>query len=158
MIKLNSLESNNTPKSSRVGRGIASGRGKTAGRGTKGQKSRSGYNLPRRFEGGQSALIQRLPKIRGFKSHNIKPLALNLTKIESLYKTNETVDIESLISKGVINKLPSAGVKIIGKPLSGKHLKFEGVLLSRQLADKLSITKSHQTEKQTAKIVKSLTS
>jgi large subunit ribosomal protein L15 len=56
-----------TPKR-RVGRGIAAGQGKTAGRGTKGQKSRAGGNLPAWFEGGQTPLHQRIPKLRGFRN------------------------------------------------------------------------------------------
>jgi large subunit ribosomal protein L15 len=54
MIQLHNLISNNKSANNRVGRGIAAGKGKTAGRGTKGQKSRTGYNIPRRFEGGQT--------------------------------------------------------------------------------------------------------
>lgn len=49
----------------RAGRGIAAGLGKTAGRGTKGQKSRSGRGIAARFEGGQSPLFARLPKLKG---------------------------------------------------------------------------------------------
>ncbi len=52
----------------RVGRGIAAGKGKTAGRGTKGQKARSGGALPPWFEGGQTPLQMRVPKLRGFKN------------------------------------------------------------------------------------------
>ena len=51
----------------RVGRGIAAGKGKTAGRGTKGQKSRSGGKVPAWFEGGQTPIHVRVPKLRGFK-------------------------------------------------------------------------------------------
>jgi large subunit ribosomal protein L15 len=51
----------------RVGRGIAAGKGKTAGRGTKGQKSRTGGSIPPGFEGGQTPLHRRIPKLRGFK-------------------------------------------------------------------------------------------
>jgi large subunit ribosomal protein L15 len=54
----------------RVGRGIAAGRGKTAGRGTKGQKSRSGASIPGWFEGGQTPIHVRVPKLRGFKPVN----------------------------------------------------------------------------------------
>lgn len=138
MIKLNEISSDNKSKSTRVGRGISAGQGKSAGRGTKGQKSRSGYNLPRRFEGGQSALIQRLPKVRGFKSHAIKPLAVSITKLEKVYKDGETVSIETLIEKGMINKLPQAGVKVIGTPSGEITLKFSGVLLSNALTQKLA--------------------
>ena len=51
----------------RKGRGSASGLGKTAGRGQKGQKSRSGAKRRRGFEGGQTPLLQRLPK-RGLRT------------------------------------------------------------------------------------------
>jgi len=52
----------------RVGRGIAAGKGKTAGRGTKGQKARAGGSTPPWFEGGQTPLHVRIPKLRGFKN------------------------------------------------------------------------------------------
>jgi len=52
----------------RVGRGIAAGQGKTAGRGTKGQKARAGGGIPAWFEGGQTPLHQRIPKLRGFRN------------------------------------------------------------------------------------------
>jgi large subunit ribosomal protein L15 len=57
----------NTPRT-RVGRGIAAGKGKTAGRGTKGQKARAGGSIPPWFEGGQTPLHMRIPKLRGFKN------------------------------------------------------------------------------------------
>ena len=52
----------------RVGRGIAAGKGKTAGRGTKGQKARAGGSIAPFFEGGQTPLPQRVPKLHGFKN------------------------------------------------------------------------------------------
>jgi large subunit ribosomal protein L15 len=88
----------------RPGRGISAGQGKTAGRGTKGQKSRSGFNLPNRFEGGQTALSMRLPKLPGFKSQRDKPAIVFLTDISACYKANEEVSIKSLCEKGLIKK------------------------------------------------------
>jgi large subunit ribosomal protein L15 len=55
-------------KKRRVGRGIAAGQGKTAGRGTKGQKARAGGSIPAWFEGGQTPLHQRIPKLHGFRN------------------------------------------------------------------------------------------
>ena len=55
-------------KKIRVGRGEAGRRGKTAGRGMKGLKARR--NLRPGFEGGQTPLQARIPKLRGFKPHN----------------------------------------------------------------------------------------
>ena len=69
-MKLHDLrpaEGSRTPKT-RVGRGIAAGKGKTAGRGTKGQKARAGGSIPPWFEGGQTPLHMRIPKLRGFKN------------------------------------------------------------------------------------------
>jgi len=55
-------------KRTRVGRGIAAGQGKTAGRGTKGQRARAGASIPAWFEGGQTPIHVRVPKLRGFKN------------------------------------------------------------------------------------------
>jgi large subunit ribosomal protein L15 len=69
-MKLHDLrpaEGSRTPRT-RVGRGIAAGKGKTAGRGTKGQKSRAGGSIPPWFEGGQTPLHVRIPKLRGFRN------------------------------------------------------------------------------------------
>ena len=50
-------------RAKRVGRGIGSGKGShTTGRGQKGQKARTGYNLPVGFEGGQVPLYMKMPK------------------------------------------------------------------------------------------------
>ena len=64
---LRPADGSRTPRT-RVGRGIAAGKGKTAGRGTKGQKARAGGSIPPWFEGGQTPLHMRIPKLRGFKN------------------------------------------------------------------------------------------
>ena len=69
----------------RVGRGIAAGKGKTAGRGTKGQKSRAGSSIPAWFEGGQTPLHIRIPKLRGFKNRfRIEHEVVNVGRISAL--------------------------------------------------------------------------
>ena len=50
-----------------VGRGTGSGRGKTCKRGHKGLGQRAGSTIKLGFEGGQMALIRRLPKF-GFSN------------------------------------------------------------------------------------------
>ena len=87
-----------TPKR-RVGRGIAAGQGKTAGRGTKGQQARAGGNLPAWFEGGQTPLHQRIPKLRGFR---------NPFKVD--YEVVNVGDIARLVELGVLEPgdLPGA--------------------------------------------------
>jgi large subunit ribosomal protein L15 len=69
----------------RVGRGIAAGGGKTAGRGTKGQKARAGGSIPPWFEGGQTPLHQRIPKLRGFRNpFKVEYEIVNLGRIAAL--------------------------------------------------------------------------
>ncbi len=70
-MKFHELETTAHKSGRRVGRGIAAGRGKTAGRGTKGQKARTGSGRRPGFEGGQNPLMQRLPKLRGFRSNRV---------------------------------------------------------------------------------------
>ena len=96
----------------RRGRGHGSGNGKTAGKGHKGQKARSG--APRiGFEGGQMPLYRRIPK-RGFKCRNSKEIvAINLSELERVFDNGATVDVDTLIDKGII-KNPRDGVKILG--------------------------------------------
>ena len=67
-MKYNELQAAANKDRKRVGRGIAAGQGKTAGRGTKGQGARTGKKHSHGFMGGQGALMQRLPKAKGFKS------------------------------------------------------------------------------------------
>jgi len=105
-----------THKTKRVGRGQGSGHGKTASRGQKGQMARSGAKRKRGFEGGQTPLQRRLPKI-GFKSRREKPQAINVDKITAV-KELEEITIENL-SK--IVKIKSTKVKLIGQ--SAKDLK-----------------------------------
>jgi large subunit ribosomal protein L15 len=74
----------------RVGRGIAAGQGKTAGRGTKGQKARAGGSIPAWFEGGQTPLHQRIPKLHGFKNpFKIDYEVVNLGDIARLVELGE---------------------------------------------------------------------
>lgn len=105
------LTSVRTKNKKRVGRGLSSGQGKTAGRGTKGQKSRSGYNIPRKFEGGQTPLSMRLPKLPGFKSMKPKSQIVSLAQISENYKTGETVSLASLIEKKLATK--GSSVKVL---------------------------------------------
>ena len=84
----------------RVGRGIAAGQGKTAGRGTKGQKARAGGKIPAWFEGGQTPLHQRIPKLRGFK---------NLFKIQ--YEVVNLGDIARLVELGELEGGDMPGTK-----------------------------------------------
>jgi large subunit ribosomal protein L15 len=84
----------------RVGRGEGGRRGKTAGRGTKGLKARS--SLRPGFEGGQTPLTMRLPKLPGFKNPNKEEFAIvNLSALE-VFDAGSVVSPESLRERGLI--------------------------------------------------------
>ena len=87
-------------KKIRVGRGEGGRRGKTAGRGTKGLKARS--SLRPGFEGGQTPLAMRLPKLRGFKNPNKEEFAIvNLSAFDVCDAGGE-ITPESLRERGLI--------------------------------------------------------
>lgn len=87
-------------KKIRVGRGEGGRRGKTAGRGTKGLKARS--SLRPGFEGGQTPLAMRLPKLRGFNNPNKEEFAIvNLSTFEE-FEAGSEVTPEALREKGLI--------------------------------------------------------
>lgn len=88
----------------RLGKGHGTGTGKTAGKGHKGQKSRSGGNIPAWFEGGQMPLQRRLPK-RGFKNINrIEFRVINLGRLMEV----DAVDFDIAILEEM-NLIPKAG-------------------------------------------------
>jgi large subunit ribosomal protein L15 len=94
----------------RVGRGISAGQGKTAGRGTKGQHARTGFKRRSGFEGGQTPLVQRIPKARGFKSLRA-PAQVVYTDSLNLFN-GKVVTNETLAKAGFIAN-PYQSVKII---------------------------------------------
>ncbi len=87
-------------KKIRVGRGEGGRRGKTAGRGTKGLKARN--TLRPGFEGGQTPLAMRLPKLPGFKNPNREEFAIvNLAAFEG-YEPGSEVTPETLRERGLV--------------------------------------------------------
>ena len=101
-------------KKTRVGRGIAAGKGKTAGRGTKGQRSRAGASIPAWFEGGQTPLHIRIPKLRGFRNINdIEYEVVNVGAISAAIEAGKlqqeknapvTVNADTLKQAGLVRR------------------------------------------------------
>jgi large subunit ribosomal protein L15 len=84
----------------RVGRGEGGRRGKTAGRGTKGLKARS--SLRPGFEGGQTPLAMRLPKLGGFTNPSKEEFAvINLAGLAG-FEAGTEVTVEILRDKGLV--------------------------------------------------------
>lgn len=115
-MKFNELNISSNRPARRVGRGIAAGQGKTAGRGTKGQGARTGSSRRPGFEGGQNPLMQRLPKLPGFRSNRAKaeivftgqldalaPLADNFTVANAGLVSSPYVRVK-LVSRGDVTK------------------------------------------------------
>lgn len=95
----------------RLGRGIGSGRGKTAGRGTKGQLARTGPGLPGWFEGGQTPIHMRIPKMRGFKNRfRSEFVALNVDQL-ARYAVDGKVTPQTLAAKGLVRS--DAKIKVL---------------------------------------------
>src|SRR4051794_38175854 len=98
-----------TPKT-RVGRGEGS-KGKTAGRGTKGTGARG--NVSARFEGGQTPLHMRLPKLSGFKNPNkVVFQVVNLDRIAALFPQGGSINPDSLADAGAVRR--GQPVKVLG--------------------------------------------
>jgi len=84
----------------RVGRGEGGRRGKTAGRGTKGLKARN--TLRPGFEGGQTPLSMRIPKLPGFTNPNKEEFAIvNLAALD-VFDKGADVTPDELRSRGLI--------------------------------------------------------
>lgn len=124
-MKYNDLQITSNKKAKRAGRGISAGRGKTAGRGTKGQRSRTGSGKRPGFEGGQNPLLQRIPKLPGFRS--IRPKAENIYTGQLDDVSGATIDNFTLSDAGLISS-PYTIVKIItkGEVTKKKSVKLQG--------------------------------
>ncbi|RID60126.1 hypothetical protein BRARA_F03304 [Brassica rapa] len=132
-------------RAKRKGRGISAGQGASCGFGMRGQKSRSGPGIMRGFEGGQTALYRRLPKLRGIaggmRSGLPKYVPVNLKDIETAgFEDGDEVSLETLKQKGLINpsgrerKLP---LKILGTGELNVKLNFKARAFSTSAKEKL---------------------
>jgi len=87
----------------RVGRGVGGKGGKTAGAGTKGQQSRGRGKVARGFEGGQTGLKMRIPKLKGFNNpFRVEYSPVNLDQLAALGKAVATP--EELVTAGLVRK------------------------------------------------------
>lgn len=97
----------------RVGRGIAAGQGASCGFGMRGQKSRSGRPTRPGFEGGQTPLYRRLPKLKHFPLVNSKNYTvINVSSLASL-PAGSDVTLESLLDAGILTS-NDGPLKVLG--------------------------------------------
>ena len=135
---LNSLKPNDgsRKKKLRKGRGIAAGQGASCGFGMRGQKSRSGRSTRPGFEGGQMPLYRRVPKLKHFQIINQKSFSIiNLSKLND-FKDNDTVNIDSLVKKGLLFK-PKYPLKVLGNGEIKVKLKVEAHAFTKAAKEKI---------------------
>ncbi len=97
----------------RIGRGIAAGQGASGGFGMRGQKSRSGRPTRPGFEGGQTPLYRRLPKLKGFELINQKVYTvLNVGALAEL-PAKSIVTLDTLLAAGILTQ-NDGPLKILG--------------------------------------------
>ena len=101
-----------------LGRGCGSGKGGTSTKGGKGQKARKGAPIRRGFEGGQTPLVRRMPKV-GFSNVDFRNEyeILNLNQLQTF---KGTVGPDELVKAGLVHK--NAKVKILGRGDAPKGL------------------------------------
>lgn len=111
-MKFNDLIIGRNKSSRRVGRGIAAGQGKTAGRGTKGYGARTGSKARPGFAGGQNPIMQKLPKLPGFRSHRVPMETVYTNQLDGLKA--KTITAETLATAGLVSS-PFVRVKLLAK-------------------------------------------
>ena len=117
----------------RLGRGKS--RGNYSGRGMKGQGSRTGSGRRAAFEGGQTPLVRRMPKMKGFKNINKEIYgAINLDDL-NVFSDGDTVTVETLQKRGLVK---TKKVKLLARG----ELKIKLSLT----VDKVSITAKEKFE------------
>lgn len=119
----------------RVGRGEGS-KGKTAGRGTKGTGARR--NVAAGFEGGQTPLHMRLPKLSGFKNRNkVVFQVVNLERIAALFPQGGSISPDTLADAGAVRR--GQPVKVLGDgDLGGVQVHVHAHAFSSSAAEKIS--------------------
>jgi len=119
MITLKNIKSNtgSRKKSKRLWRWNASWKGTFCGRGMNGQNCRSGGWVPDWFEGGQTPLFRRMPKLKGFSNarFKIECNVINLKDVELLAsKWITEINKEVLLENRIIRR-KNLGVKLLAK-------------------------------------------
>jgi len=139
-------------KATRKGRWNAS-KGNTSGKWHKGQKARAGWSISPFFEGGQTPLVQRIPKSRGFKRYYKfvdNYAVVNLGNLEKDVRVEKEVTKDLLVSRGYAKKKDM--IKVLWNGDLTKNLQFSNIeKYSKSAEEKITkagwkITKLENTE------------
>ena len=102
-----------THRRKRLGRGMGSGHGTFSTRGAKGQKARAGGGVRPQFEGGQTPLIRRQPKLGGFKHPKREEYEIINLDVLEMKLAPGAYDVAALRSAHLLTRnLP---VKVLGR-------------------------------------------
>lgn len=111
-MKHNTLKSAPGSREDKIRRGRGRTRGNFSGRGVKGAGSRTGAKSRAAFEGGQTPLIRRMPKLKGFKNFGKEVYrTVNLNQLD-VFKDGDTVDAASLLKTGLMTR--KGRIKLLG--------------------------------------------
>lgn len=138
MLKMNNLKpaSGSHRETKRIGRGTGSGQGSTSGHGNNGDKSRSGAYQKFYFEGGQTPLTRRVPKV-GFHSPFKKEFQIvNVGSLEEVDVGGREVTAEVLREFGLIHNVTEP-VKMLGSGELTKALTFKVDAYSKSAKEKI---------------------
>lgn len=117
----------------RVGRGKGGKGGKTAGRGTKGLKSRS--KLRPGFEGGQTPVVMRLPKLRGFTRPDKEVFAIVNVGVLNRFPAGASITPDDLRSRGIVKQ--RGRVKVLAEGEVDRVLRVEAHAFSEAAREKI---------------------
>lgn len=140
-------------KSKRRGRGNGSGHGTYSTKGGKGQTARSGGQRRPGFEGGQTPLYRKMPKLRGFMNPNsVRFVAINIESIEKKFGDKSKISKNDLIEFGIIKS--SENIKLLAKGQITKAFEIEVDAASKKAIEavekaggKVSIIKKRELTK-----------
>jgi len=153
-------------KQKSIGRGRGSGHGKTSTRGHNGQGQRSGESRRFGFEGGQTPMFRRLPKIHNFDQVIVREwVEVNVGALNAL-PANTEVTPESLVQHKLLRQI-STGLRILGNGelkvalkvkahhfSAGAKAKIEAVGGSTTLIEAAAPTRNRRVVKKKSKTAK----
>lgn len=112
----------------RVGRG--GHKGTYSGHGMKGQKARAGRKMVPIIR----ELIKRYPKLKGYRRFVLPDFSavVNLDVLDKNFKDGEIVNAESLLKKGIVDRIKGKApeIKVLGEGKLAKKLIFENCKVS----------------------------
>lgn len=118
MLSTNTIKPNTGSRKTfkRRGRGNGSGKGTFSGRGMNGQNCRSGGWVPDWFEGGQTPLFRRMPKLKGFSNALFKKhySVINVSDVQRMADNKaKEVNLETLLEAKIVRN-KNLPVKLLG--------------------------------------------